>query len=76
MARLTGRLVASSVVLAALMLAPSGPAFGFSQRGHVFGFSFAGKGATAGRLSKPAGVAVNEATGDEYWHPRRITERD
>ena len=35
-------------------------------RGHVFGFSFAGAGGGAGELSGPAGVAVNEATGDVY----------
>ena len=35
-------------------------------RGHVFGSSFASQGSGAGELSQPAGVAVNEATGDVY----------
>jgi DNA-binding beta-propeller fold protein YncE len=37
-----------------------------SQRGHSFGFSFASKGEGEGKLVRPAGVAVNEASGDVY----------
>ena len=40
------------------------PAVAFSQRGHVFGFSFKGTGEA--KLSDPLGVAVNDATGDVY----------
>ena len=36
------------------------------ERGHVFGFSFAGAGSGAGQLAGPGEVAVNEATGDVY----------
>ena len=42
------------------------PALGLPQRGHVFGFSFARKGAESGELMRPAGVAVNEASGAVY----------
>ncbi len=37
-----------------------------SQRGHTFKLSFAGPGAGAGQLSEPAGVAIDEASGDVY----------
>lgn len=51
-----------------------GVAAGFSQRGHVFAFSFGGAGEDAGlfrfgtgsRQGVPAGIAVDEATGDVY----------
>ena len=56
------------VVLAGALLGLSllwcAPALAISQRGHVFGFSFEGKG--EGKLSDPQGVAVNDATGDVY----------
>ena len=35
-------------------------------RGHVFSSSFGSAGSGAGQLSEPAGVAVNEASGDVY----------
>jgi DNA-binding beta-propeller fold protein YncE len=45
----------------------SAPAPALSQRGHEFkGFSFGGLGEGEGQLKAPAGVAVNEATGDVY----------
>ena len=40
------------------------PAVAFSQRGHVLGFTFKGKGEA--KLSDPQGVAVDDATGDVY----------
>ncbi len=54
------------VVLAGLLILCCAPAFALSERGHVFGFSFGGAGAGAGQLSEPAGVAVDEASGDVY----------
>jgi DNA-binding beta-propeller fold protein YncE len=48
------------------LLASSATASALSQRGHSFAFSFASKGQSAGRLSHPAGVAINEATGEVY----------
>ncbi|HTZ63360.1 MAG TPA: hypothetical protein VMB51_04595 [Solirubrobacteraceae bacterium] len=42
------------------------PAAALSQRGHRPGFSFAGRGSSADKLSHPAGIAVNEANGDVY----------
>jgi DNA-binding beta-propeller fold protein YncE len=53
-------------VLAGVVLASCAPALGLSQRGHSFAFSFASKGEGAGRLLHPAGVALNEASGDIY----------
>jgi len=53
-------------VLVGGVLASSAPALGLSQRGHAFAFSFASKGEGAGKLVHPAGVAVNEATGEVY----------
>ncbi len=55
-------LVALCVVAAGLLWCAPAPAF--SQRGHVLGFSFKGKGEA--KLSDPSGVAVNDATGDVY----------
>jgi DNA-binding beta-propeller fold protein YncE len=54
----------SSVAAGVLARVPAASAF--SQRGHTFAFSFAGKGEGAGLLSRPEGVAVNEASGDVY----------
>ena len=42
------------------------PAFAFSERGHAFGSSFGSAGGGSGQFSRPAGAAVNEATGDVY----------
>ena len=62
--RLTMTTLASVCALAGALLLWSVPAL--AVRGHVFGGSFAGKGTGAGQLSEPAGVAVNEASGDVY----------
>ncbi|HTZ63306.1 MAG TPA: hypothetical protein VMB51_04325 [Solirubrobacteraceae bacterium] len=53
-------------LLAAGAIVDTTPASALLQRGHAFGFSFAGKGSGAGRLSRPAGVAVDEGSGDVY----------
>lgn len=61
-------------VLAVGSLARAAPALALSQRGHVFGFSFGGPGKAAGefefegsaRVTEPAGIAVDEETGDVY----------
>jgi DNA-binding beta-propeller fold protein YncE len=55
----------AAVVTWALGAAPA-PALALSQRGHSFGFAFSEKGEGLGQLSGPAGVAVNESTGDVY----------
>jgi DNA-binding beta-propeller fold protein YncE len=52
-----------SVVLTMLGLGVS-PAL--AARGHMFTGSFASPGSGPGQLNEPAGVAVNEATGDVY----------
>ncbi|HTZ65686.1 MAG TPA: NHL repeat-containing protein [Solirubrobacteraceae bacterium] len=54
------------VVLVAGVCTWCTPAFALSQRGHVFDASFASKGAGAGELLRPTGIAVNEASGDVY----------
>jgi DNA-binding beta-propeller fold protein YncE len=46
------------------LLFSSAPAL--AARGHVFSGAFGSKGAAAGQLNEPAGVAVNEASGDVY----------
>ncbi len=43
-----------------------GSANALAARGHVFSLSFGGTGAGEGQLSAPAGVTVNEASGDVY----------
>ncbi len=58
--------LAFAALSASLLAALAAPALALSQRGHSFAFSFAGKGSSAGKLSHPAGVAVNEASGDVY----------
>jgi len=55
-----GMLVA---VVAVLVLAV---ASAVAARGHEFEGSFGEEGEGAGQLKEPAGVAVNEATGDVY----------
>lgn len=57
---------AGACALVAYTLAASSPADALSQRGHSFGFSFASKGEGDGKLKSPAGVAVNESSGDVY----------
>ena len=44
----------------------SAPALALSQRGHVFGFYFGSPGEGDGHFKEPAGIAVNESTGDVY----------
>ena len=58
-------LLALCTVAVALIL-PSTPALALSERGHVFTSSFGSAGGEAGQFSRPAGVAVNESTGDVY----------
>ena len=66
------QLAALAVVSALWCSAPG--AWGLSQRGHVFGSAFGEPGEGSGqfrfgggpKLAEPAGVAVNEATGDVY----------
>jgi hypothetical protein len=56
------------------LLSSSASAAAFSQRGHTFAWSFGGQGEGAGefqfegsfRHDEPAGIGVNEATGDVY----------
>jgi DNA-binding beta-propeller fold protein YncE len=50
----------------ALVLLPSAPALALSERGHALSSSFGSAGGGSGQLSRPAGVAVNESTGDVY----------
>src|SRR5205823_4414979 len=57
--------VAAAVLAWALGAAPA-PALALSQRGHSFGFAFSEKGEGLGQLNGPAGVAVNESSGDVY----------
>jgi DNA-binding beta-propeller fold protein YncE len=42
------------------------PAWGLSQRGHVFAFGFGGRGAGEGEFDAPSAVAVNQSNGDVY----------
>ncbi len=60
------RLPAALLLVAAALALPCASALALSQRGHVFQSSFGAPGAGTGELSDPAGVAVNEATGDVY----------
>jgi NHL repeat len=64
----------AALICAAASLVCSAPALGLYQRGHAWAFSFGEAGEGAGqfrfggsfKLSEPAGVAVDEATGDVY----------
>jgi hypothetical protein len=57
----------AALLAAALALLLSGvPAMALSQRGHEFKASFGGIGIGERQFSNPAGVAVNETTGDVY----------
>ena len=53
-----------ALVAGLLLLAPAASAL--SERGHVFSSSFGSGGTGEGQLASPAGVAVNEASGDLY----------
>ena len=61
---LRGPIVATLVMLVAVMACTATPAFAF--RGHIFGHAFAGQGAGRGQLSSPASVTVNDVTGNVY----------
>ena len=63
--RVRGGLLSLWLVSGVLALSCA-PADALSQRGHVFAFSFAVQGRGAGELFEPAGVAVDEASGDVY----------
>jgi DNA-binding beta-propeller fold protein YncE len=60
------RLALIALLALAALAASAAPAVALSQHGHTFGFSFGSKGEALGSLSGPAGVAVNESTGDVY----------
>jgi DNA-binding beta-propeller fold protein YncE len=66
-ARLLHVSVLAGLILGLLTLFVS-PAMALTQRGHVFSptLSFGTPGSGAGQLKEPAGVAVNEASGDVY----------
>ncbi len=64
--RTLGLLSLALGALAVGMLVLSATALALSERGHVFGSSFASGGTGEGQLTSPAGVAVNEASGDVY----------
>ncbi len=52
--------------LFAVLLQTAPCALALSERGHVFGAAFGASGTGEGQLSSPAGIAVNEASGDLY----------
>jgi DNA-binding beta-propeller fold protein YncE len=54
------------LLAAALSLVISASASALSQRGHTFSTTFGTPGSANGQLLKPAGIAVNEETGDVY----------
>jgi DNA-binding beta-propeller fold protein YncE len=62
--RVTSTILASLGALVGALLLSSTPTL--AARGHVFSGAFASKGAGAGQLTEPAGVAVEEASGDVY----------
>jgi DNA-binding beta-propeller fold protein YncE len=64
--RASARLFSVLAVVAAGFAAWCAPALALSQRGHSFQGSFGSKGEALGQLSGPAGVAVNQTTGDVY----------
>jgi hypothetical protein len=57
--------VALLCVLGASLLS-SAPSLAASQRGHYLRFSFGTQGTEEGQFSHPAGLAVNDSTGDVY----------
>jgi NHL repeat len=61
-----GRLALLAVVVAGTIGVTCAPALALSQRGHAFGYSFGEKGEGLGQLDSPAGLAVNETSGDVY----------
>jgi DNA-binding beta-propeller fold protein YncE len=58
--------VCALLLAAALTFLISASASALSQRGHVFSTTFGTPGSANGQLLKPAGIAVNEETGDVY----------
>jgi DNA-binding beta-propeller fold protein YncE len=65
-ADLRRRSVAVPCVLLGALLLGVAPAFGASQRGHVFSFAFGSLGKSSGQFFHPSGVAVEDASGDVY----------
>ncbi len=63
-ARMGRRVWVAGASTLALVLVAAGPAWGLAGRGHVFAGAFAGSGEH--KLQDPAGVAVDEASGDVY----------
>jgi hypothetical protein len=57
---------ALSVAFAMLLLCLIVPSAALAVRGHVFEKTFSEPGSAPGQLASPAGVAVNEASGDVY----------
>ncbi|TMK97921.1 MAG: hypothetical protein E6G34_09555 [Actinobacteria bacterium] len=66
LARSATRLTLAAAVLGCATGVMSTPALALSQRGHSFGFSFGEKGEGLDQFSGPAGVAINESSGDVY----------
>ena len=73
--RTRGRCLLALCVILGAVLVWDAPAWGLSQRGHVFAFSFGEAGVGAGqfrfegaafKVSEAAGIAVSEASGDVY----------
>ena len=58
--RCSARVLGILCAAGALLLTCGSPAMALSQRGHVFGFTFGGKGTAEGQFSGPTGVAVGE----------------
>jgi len=65
--RTTLGLAGSGAVLAVLAVLGLAVAPALAARGHVFTGSFGSPGSGPGQLGEPAGLAVNEATGDIYY---------
>jgi hypothetical protein len=57
-------MLATLCALTGILTLASAPAFASAD--HVFTKAFGGQGSGTGQLNQPAGVAVNEATGDVY----------
>ena len=75
--RMRGYLVAAVCAAVGGLLLCSAPALALSQRGHVFGFTFGGKGAGEGQFAGFSGMAVHEvsATSDELYVADRPNNR-
>ena len=62
------RSLCAALIAGFLLLALAGSASAFSQRGYHYneGLSFGSTGSAAGQMLEPAGVAVNQVTGEIY----------